>query len=390
MNKERAGAGALAALLAVTGPTAAELVTPDPIIERGEMLSQAVVGTDVEIDLSEYKTLKPGDEGPEVAVLKQRMYDLGYFKNRSSVNETFTASTADYVKKFEEKNGLPVDGIADPKMQALFFSDEAIRADGTMVLPEKTSIFEDIKSEVPVEVVNRTEVISVETEEEKEVNQRFSDFLNEIGDYKETKINNKLTRRDGHFRDLGFYAAQSDYVGEIQAILLDSIDGEVSQYLALGVKDKKGERKIVVVEVPIEKVLEARRFTVSFRSGNVSTISFFDTKEEIRELFKEKIGKSVLASFVYNDVNEIYSGEKISNYVKYLESNKLINLSFLAGLLFPDKKTLFSEDIDLLKKIKGVNPQMNTITNLSGLLEIIENNKVCPVTATLEYNINET
>lgn len=397
MNKERAGAGALAAFLAVTGPTVAELVTPDPIIERGEMPSQGVVGTDKEIDLSKYETLEPGYKGPEVAVLKQRMYDLGYFKNRSSVNETFTASTADYVKKFEEKNGLPVDGIADPKMQALFFSDEAIRADGTMVVPEKTSISDDIKSEVvvnkvsevPVGVVNKPEVISIETEKEKEVNQRFSDFLNGVGDYEKTKINNKLMRRDGHFRDLGLYAVEFGYTAKIQAMLLDSKDGEVSQYLALGVKDKKGKRKIVVVEMPIDKVLEARKLAVSLRNGNVSTVLFFDTKEEMREFLKRRIGKSMFGNFVYDDIDEVYSDEKLSNYKKYLESNKLINLNFLAGLLFPDRKTLFSQDLGLLRKIKGVNPQMNTIINLSGMLEIIENDKVCPIVSTSEYNINE-
>ena len=78
------------------------------------------------IDSSQYKTLSAGYTGPEVATLKQRMYELGYFTN-NVVNETFTTHTAEYVKEFERVNGLPVDGIADSEMLELFYSDRAIR-----------------------------------------------------------------------------------------------------------------------------------------------------------------------------------------------------------------------------------------------------------------------
>lgn len=83
-------------------------------------------------DLSQYKTLTVGTSGSEVAALKQRMYELGYFKN-NTVNESYTAATAEYVKKFEQINGLTVDGIADPEMLVLFFSDKARKSDGTFL-----------------------------------------------------------------------------------------------------------------------------------------------------------------------------------------------------------------------------------------------------------------
>lgn len=88
---------------------------------------------------SQYKTLKAGYTGPEVAALKQRMFELGYYKT-NTVNQSYTNNTAEYVRKFEEMNNLPADGIADPEMQTLFFSGNAIRADGTSVVPQNKPI----------------------------------------------------------------------------------------------------------------------------------------------------------------------------------------------------------------------------------------------------------
>ena len=62
---------------------------------------------------------------PDVARLKERMYELGYFNNRTD-NNNYTETTAEYVKEFQRANGLAADGIATPEMQALFFSKYAI------------------------------------------------------------------------------------------------------------------------------------------------------------------------------------------------------------------------------------------------------------------------
>lgn len=152
----------LSLLLAVTpvGAVASEttvnpLIAPETIEIKGEMPSQEVLD-----DLSQYKTLEAGYKGPEVATLKQRMYELGYFEN-NTVNESFTDKTAEYVKKFEKINGLPVDGIADPEMQALFFSDKARKADGELVVPEPYLSKEILPG----------------SEEEKIIDARFKSFL---------------------------------------------------------------------------------------------------------------------------------------------------------------------------------------------------------------------
>lgn len=76
-------------------------------------------------EIAIYKTIKPGMKDPDVARLKERMYELGYFNNRT-VNNNYTETTAEYVKEFQRANGLAADGIATPEMQALFFSKYAI------------------------------------------------------------------------------------------------------------------------------------------------------------------------------------------------------------------------------------------------------------------------
>lgn len=76
-------------------------------------------------ELAKYRTLTVGMTGQDVARLKERMYELGYFNNRT-VNETFTETTAEYVKEFQRVNKLKADGVATPEMQALFFSNNAV------------------------------------------------------------------------------------------------------------------------------------------------------------------------------------------------------------------------------------------------------------------------
>lgn len=70
--------------------------------------------------------LTVGDSGPEVVKMKTRFYQLGYFKN-NVFNDVFQENTADTVRRFEKRNGLPVDGIADDEMLTLLYSKEAKR-----------------------------------------------------------------------------------------------------------------------------------------------------------------------------------------------------------------------------------------------------------------------
>jgi N-acetylmuramoyl-L-alanine amidase len=52
----------------------------------------------------------PGDEGPQVLALQQRLYDLGYFLD--GVTGTYDASTAHAVMAFQKQHGIGRDGVA--------------------------------------------------------------------------------------------------------------------------------------------------------------------------------------------------------------------------------------------------------------------------------------
>lgn len=72
-----------------------------------------------------YTELSVGSSGQDVLDMKQRFYELGYFRT-NQFNDRFTDNTADTVKLFEGNNSLPVDGVADAQMLGVLFSDSAV------------------------------------------------------------------------------------------------------------------------------------------------------------------------------------------------------------------------------------------------------------------------
>lgn len=446
------------------------------------------------VDLSQYKTLEAGYKGEEVVKLKQRMVDLGYFKNSSSVNDTFTSSTAEYVKKFETINGLPVDGVADPEMQALFFSGAARRSDGKLASPElkeaqaavaqanreeeeekreqerqlrikeflagidlsqykilttgyigpevmrikermyelgyitadmlnsfylaKTNenvsefekinglqvdgdadpemqaiLFSDLAlrrdgSAIPVEV-DVTPLTEL-TEEEK-VNRRFSNFLNGAGEYSEEKIRKRLTGNLSERRGLGFFGVTGKDI-LVQAMLLHYEIVGSNHYLALGVKNRKNERDIFVVEwiTGLSQKLESRAIR-SFPSsyGTNETNIFFSTIEETKYLLEDRVGDCIIANFSFK---KTYPPEGLSiNYTyfsDYKNTRCSINLNFAAGLLKPER--FIYDEKDFYKKIENVKSKIPGIDSLSEMKERISTvGDNMPAMWAYEYYINQ-
>lgn len=282
-------------------------------------------------DLSHYKTLTLGYTGPEVAALKQRMFELGYFRT-NTVNESFTTNTAEYVRKFEEINGLPVDGIADPEMQALFFSDNAQKADGTLMVPEKTA------EQVPELLIGRAE--------EDEINQRFRDFLDGVGDFIEEQIElmrHSLKSPGMPLRDLGFFEGMDDRA-EIQGILLAHFQFDDSELLAIGTKDRKGNRRVTLVEWPTIQQMKIPNRKCSFEmiSGNSFSSKILQSQEDILKFLEWKTGSVILCTFIIKyDMNRIPVAEtELRAYVEMFIANKDLNLDYVSSLLFPKRNTL--------------------------------------------------
>ena len=76
----------------------------------------------------EYRELKYGSKGDDVQRFKKAMFWLGYFSTED-LDGTYTATTADRVKKLQKNNGLRQTGIADAALQELVFSGNAVGTD---------------------------------------------------------------------------------------------------------------------------------------------------------------------------------------------------------------------------------------------------------------------
>lgn len=83
-----------------------------------------------------YRTLKKGMSGRDVQLFKIAMYWLGYF-NDKNVSDEYNSVTEERVKKMQRYNGLEETGVADPALQELVFSGNAVKTE-TAPKPSKT------------------------------------------------------------------------------------------------------------------------------------------------------------------------------------------------------------------------------------------------------------
>lgn len=73
---------------------------------------------------AQYRVLKNGDDGDEVARLQQRLIDLGYLDAKATGK--FRSATEGAVKNFQKQNGLDVTGVADLDTQQRLFGESAL------------------------------------------------------------------------------------------------------------------------------------------------------------------------------------------------------------------------------------------------------------------------
>ena len=74
----------------------------------------------------EYRVLKLGMNGDDIQKFKVAMYWLGYFTT-DNLDGNFTRTTEERVKQLQKNNGLEQTGIADPALQELVFSGNAVK-----------------------------------------------------------------------------------------------------------------------------------------------------------------------------------------------------------------------------------------------------------------------
>lgn len=79
-----------------------------------------------------YRTLTIGDSGTDVYDLTKRLFGLDY---PISAQNVYDAGVANVVQLFQQRNGLPANGIADPTTQKVAFSSSAIPYDSHYIVP---------------------------------------------------------------------------------------------------------------------------------------------------------------------------------------------------------------------------------------------------------------
>lgn len=76
-------------------------------------------------DLAQYEPINVGDKSDHILDIRMRMYELGYFSKVPTQTE-FTKGMVEFVNAFQAQNGLPVENVITPEMQALLFSEHAL------------------------------------------------------------------------------------------------------------------------------------------------------------------------------------------------------------------------------------------------------------------------
>lgn len=92
---------------------------------------------EADLSLLDYRVLRKGDKGEDVVALKQRLQELGYIRNGSSLTSLFNDTLCERLILFERQVGMAEDGVASQELQAYLFSDKAPQC--TLTLPKVRS-----------------------------------------------------------------------------------------------------------------------------------------------------------------------------------------------------------------------------------------------------------
>ncbi|MDO5022040.1 MAG: peptidoglycan-binding protein, partial [Eubacteriales bacterium] len=102
---------------------------------------------------SNYSSLSEGSSGDSVKALQEALKELGFHKGK--VDGKFGAATKKSVLSFQEKNKLPVNGVADPECQYLLFEVGALNSKGKKTqiktLPINAEVLRPGDKGIPVE-----------------------------------------------------------------------------------------------------------------------------------------------------------------------------------------------------------------------------------------------
>ena len=93
--------------------------------EIGFAMCSYLTMTDFTEDVLNYRLLYRNNVGDDVLAIKQRLLDLGYYREGSNMNNVYNETCVERVKMFQRQNGLNEDGIASSAVQTALFASTA-------------------------------------------------------------------------------------------------------------------------------------------------------------------------------------------------------------------------------------------------------------------------
>ncbi len=84
---------------------------------------------DADPALTGYRVLRRGMRGEDVLKMKERLRELGYFREGSSLTDVYNDTAAERVRMFQRQIGADEDGVASQELQFYLFSDRAPKCD---------------------------------------------------------------------------------------------------------------------------------------------------------------------------------------------------------------------------------------------------------------------
>jgi murein L,D-transpeptidase YcbB/YkuD len=82
--------------------------------------------TDYTEDVLNYRLLYRNNTGDDVLAVKERLLELGYYREGSKMNNVYNETCVERVKMFQRQNGMKEDGIASSALQAALFATSAV------------------------------------------------------------------------------------------------------------------------------------------------------------------------------------------------------------------------------------------------------------------------
>lgn len=229
-------------------------------------------------------------------------------------------------------------------------------------------------------------------EEKKIINMRFQSFLEGREGYEDSElINQSYVKVLGYERDLG-YIKYNGLSVDVQGVLLGLFDFQDKYFLAVGIKDAKGVRRITPIEWLIdEKIKVFSTVNVNVVSGSKESFERFDNKNDLISMVNGIIG-GVISFDLYNVGKGDLSNERYKNYsdqaIDFLVTmaipRKEINLKYIAGLQSPPKEKLSVEESTFLKSLR-TKSEMADIRSCQEFYDTIENNQEIPLMVGLTY-----